>query len=134
LPQQLKLPESFTEPAMVMAGILAITARLYTTAAEAAQNIAELNQSLKDQQLDGIALIVICDDSKFTAATINNFVWVTFTRSNPATDINGIGAFVKDKHWGCTGPLIIDARKKPHHAPELIMDKDVEENIKRFNF
>lgn len=134
LPQQLKLPESFTEPAMVMAGILAITARLYTTAAEAAQNIAELNQSLKDQQLDGIALIVICDDSKFTAATINNFVWVTFTRSNPATDINGIGAFIKDKHWGCTGPLIIDARKKPHHAPELIMDKDVEENIKRFNF
>ena len=134
LPQQLNLPESFTEPAMVMAGILAITARLYTTAAEAAQNIAELNQSLKDQQLDGIALIVICDDSKFTAATINNFVWVTFTRSNPATDINGIGAFIKDKHWGCTGPLIIDARKKPHHAPELIMDKDVEENIKRFNF
>ena len=37
-----------------------------------------------------------------------------------------------NKHWGCNGPLIIDARKKPHHAPELIKDIDVEKRIDRF--
>ena len=126
------LAASFTAHHMVMPGVLAITASTYTTQQEAEQTVAELNTHLKDQSLEGLALIVLCDDAEFTAETINNFVWVTFTRSNPATDIHGIGAFTKNKHWGCTGPLIIDARKKPHHAPELIKDPEVEAKIGRF--
>jgi 4-hydroxy-3-polyprenylbenzoate decarboxylase len=30
---------------------------------------------------------------RFAARTLNNFLWITFTRSNPAADIYGIGAF-----------------------------------------
>ncbi len=74
---------------------------------------------------------LIRDDADFAAQNINNLVWVTFTRSNPATDIDGIGSFTKDKHWGCKGPVIIDARKKPHHAPELVKDQATEDNIER---
>lgn len=132
LPAGFTLPVSFGAYHFVMPGVLAITAHEYTTAAEAAISIASLNVQLKDQILEGIALIVVCDDAAFTAETINNFVWVTFTRSNPAVDIHGIGEFMTNKHWGCTGPLVIDARKKPHHAPELIKDADVEKNIDRF--
>jgi len=132
LPAGFNLPESFGEYHMVMPGVLAIQTTPYTDAAEGAKLSAQLNEHLKDYLLEGIALIVWCDDAAFTAETINNFVWVTFTRSNPAADIHGIGAFTKDKHWGCTGPLMIDARKKPHHAPELIKDAGVEEAIKRF--
>ena len=61
----------------------------------------------------------------FTAKTLTNFLWVTFTRSNPAMDIHGFGATICDKHWGCTGSLIIDARTKPHHAPPLIEDAEI---------
>ena len=43
--------------------------------------------------------------------------------------IVGIGAETKFKHWGCTGPLIIDARLKPHHAPPLIEDPAVTEKV-----
>ena len=64
-------------------------------------------------------MIVICDDSGFTSENFENFLWVTFTRSNPAADLNGVGSFTIDKHWGCTGPIVIDARIKPHHAPIL---------------
>jgi 4-hydroxy-3-polyprenylbenzoate decarboxylase len=71
-------------------------------------------------------LIILADDAIFTAATTDNLVWVTFTRSNPAADIYGINDFSINKHWGCKGPMIIDARKKPHHAPELINDAAVE--------
>ena len=74
-------------------------------------------------------MIVICDDSPFTAATLNNFLWVAFTRSNPATDIYGIGASLHAKHWGCSGPLVIDARVKPFHAPVLEDDPEVERKI-----
>ncbi|MDB4904732.1 MAG: UbiD family decarboxylase, partial [Mucilaginibacter sp.] len=58
-----------------------------------------------------------------------NFVWVTFTRSNPSHDIYGIDSFTEHKHWGCNGPLIIDARIKPHHAPVLEKDPMVEKLV-----
>ena len=88
-----------------------------------------LDEHLKDAELDGLPLMVLCDDAGFTAQSINNFVWVTFTRSNPSHDIYGINSFTEHKHWGCTGPLIIDARIKPHHAPVLIKDPEVEKLV-----
>ena len=75
--------------------------------------------------LSGFPLLVLVDESSFAAATLRNFLWVAFTRSNPAADVHGIGAFVEEKHWGCRGPVVIDARKKPHHAPPLVDDPTV---------
>jgi 4-hydroxy-3-polyprenylbenzoate decarboxylase len=76
-----------------------------------------------------IPLIIVVDDSDFTARTLNNFLWITFTRSNPAADLYGIGAAAVAKHWGCSGPLVIDARSKPHHAPPLEDDPAVERRV-----
>ncbi len=70
-------------------------------------------------------LIVIVDDAGFAAASLENFLWVTFTRSNPAADVDGVEAFTHQKHWGCRGPLVIDARLKPHHAPPVEEDPAV---------
>jgi 4-hydroxy-3-polyprenylbenzoate decarboxylase len=58
-------------------------------------------------------------------------VWVPFTRSNPSHDVHGVGAFIERKHWGCRGPMIIDARIKPHHAPPLERDPAVERRVDR---
>jgi 4-hydroxy-3-polyprenylbenzoate decarboxylase len=132
VPAAMTLSSGYTDHAMVMPGVLAITSTAYISASATGEEMQRLNKLLQDVDLNGIVLIVVCDDADFTARTINNFVWVTFTRSNPAADIFGIGAFTIEKHWGCTGPMIIDARKKPHHAPELIMDPAVINNIKRF--
>ncbi|WP_090556503.1 UbiD family decarboxylase [Pedobacter hartonius] len=131
-PAGFRFPDNFNDHHMVMPGVMAISISPYKNAAETELLVSELNLQLKDISLEGLALIILCDDAAFTAETINNFVWVTFTRSNPAADIYGIGAFTKDKHWGCAGPLVIDARKKPHHAPELIKDAEVERRIDRF--
>jgi len=84
-----------------------------------------------DGPLAGLALLVLCDDAGFTSASLANFLWVTFTRSNPSHDVHGVGAFVEHKHWGCRGPLIIDARIKPHHAPPLEEDPAVTRRIER---
>lgn len=116
---------------LAIPGVITLQLPAYLNAEQAEKEVAQLNEDLKTENLEGIALIVLCDDAGFTAENINNLVWVTFTRSNPATDIHGIGAFTQHKHWGCTGPVIIDARKKPHHAPELIKDEGVERNIER---
>ena len=78
---------------------------------------------------EGIPLLVLADDSQFSAATLNNFLWTTFTRANPSRDIHGVDSFIRHKHWGCEGPLVIDARIKPHHAPILVEDPTVKASV-----
>jgi len=74
---------------------------------------------------DGLPLVVLVDDSEFTARSLENLLWVTFTRSNPGCDLYGVGARRQGQHWGCRGPLVIDARRKPFHAPPLESDPAV---------
>jgi len=132
LPLGLKLPKGFDDARIAQPGILAIKGNPYLDKQTAKEDINALKINLEDAALDTLPIIVVCDDTEFTAASINNLVWITFTRSNPAADINGVNDFTRDKHWGCNGPIIIDARKKPHHAPELIKDEEVEKKIDRF--
>ena len=77
----------------------------------------------------GVPLLIWCDDAHFTAQSIKNFLWVAFTRTNPSHDIYGIDSLTRHKHWGCKGPLMIDTRIKPHHAPPLLLDKEVEKRV-----
>lgn len=117
---------------LVMNGVVALQLSSSFTTYEAATNEMELlsNTLLKQlKSLDGFPLIVICDDANFLEGNVQNFLWVTFTRSNPSHDIYGVDSFIKNKHWGCNGSLIIDARKKPQHAPELVLDQEVLDKI-----
>ena len=74
-------------------------------------------------------LVVVVDDAEFAAATLENLLWITFTRSNPAVDVHGVDAETRHKHWGCAGPLVIDARLKPHHAPPVEEDPLVSQRV-----
>ena len=103
----------------------------FTSYAKAKDEVYQFTKGLSSQDLEGIMLIVLADDASFIEKNLNNFLWTTFTRSNPASDIYGVDAFTKHKHWGCNGPLIIDARKKMHHAPALIKDIKVEKRVDR---
>jgi 4-hydroxy-3-polyprenylbenzoate decarboxylase len=129
VPAVLNKLEGFGDVGLAMPGVVCLTAPAYTNAQDAASQMNALDAQLSNTPLEGIAIIVICDDAGFTAQTLNNYLWVTYTRSNPSHDIYGIGAFTQNKHWGCTGPLVIDARIKPHHAPVLIKDEAVEKRV-----
>ena len=77
----------------------------------------------------GVAMLILTEDSAWMASDMQNFLWATFTRANPSHDIDGIDAFVDHKHWGCKGPLIIDATIKKHHAPPVVKDAAVEKRV-----
>jgi 4-hydroxy-3-polyprenylbenzoate decarboxylase len=128
-PTHLNLPKGFHHLELAFPGVVCVSGDTFTGYQQATQQIGLLSNALAGQDLNGIALIVLCDDHNFCAKNINNFVWITFTRSNPSHDIYGVGSFTKYKHWGCEGPLIIDARKKPFHAPDLILDSEVEKRV-----
>lgn len=83
----------------------------------------------ENKHLQETPLVILCDDSEFMASHINNFLWATFTRCNPAKDVNGAASFYLNKHWGCLGCLIIDARIKKHHAPVLEKNVEIEKKI-----
>jgi 4-hydroxy-3-polyprenylbenzoate decarboxylase len=128
----ISLPSAFSIPQVAIPGILVLETKQYLNAEQTHTEIDALNTALLAVDLSGFAMIVLCDDASFTALNINNLIWITFTRSNPAADIYGVQSTTINKHWGCKGPVIIDARKKSHHAPELIKDAATELKIKRF--
>ncbi len=105
--------------------MLAIDGPKWTSHDSARKEISELLEHLRPHG-EHLPMIVLCDDAKFTAANMNNFLWVTFTRSNPSHDIYGLDEAYEFKHWGCDPPFVIDARIKPHHAPVMEVDPEVD--------
>ena len=121
----LHLPEGLKRPRVVLPGVLALEAPRFSRPEE----VDAWAEALREGELAGFPLVVVVDDSEFVSRSLSNFLWVTFTRSNPAVDVHGVGAFVKDKGWGCRGPVVIDARAKPHHAPPLVEDAAVSRRV-----
>jgi len=129
----LKLPNGFSKPHVCLPGIMAIQGpkhigRPYEDDGHVERFCRELSEA-NVSTLDGWPLIVIVDDSEFCAKTLNNFLWMTFTRSNPASDIYGVHSFTEAKHWGCRSSLVIDARVKPHMAPPLETDSETTRRV-----
>ncbi len=133
VPSVLNELTQFENPRIVMPGVIAIKTKAFTNYQTVKEEMKMLNYQLHESvdQLNGVALIVVCDDANFVAANLRNYLWVTYTRCNPSHDIHGIKESVINKHWGCEGPLVIDARIKPHHAPPVEKDPAVEKRIDR---
>ena len=134
IPNDLNLPDGFSEPRVGLPGVLLIRSPAYAPDWKGEdQGLLAFGWSFSaGDPIAAFPLVVLVDDSEFAARNINKFLWVTFTRSNPAADILGIGAFTHQKHWGCTGPLVIDARIKSHHAPPLVDDPEIERRVDAF--
>jgi 4-hydroxy-3-polyprenylbenzoate decarboxylase len=131
LPPGFALPRPYDRARLVMPGVLAVEAPAFVSPERTQEEVDIIGREVAPGRLDGLPLLVLCDDAAFVAASVDNFVWVTFTRSNPSHDVHGIDSFIEHKHWGCRGSLVIDARAKPHHAPPLEQDAAVEQRVDR---
>jgi 4-hydroxy-3-polyprenylbenzoate decarboxylase len=130
LPSGGSWPDCFSEPRVVLPGVMAVRGPRGTRPRHQGQYDPDLLRLANAIQMpDGFPLVVVVDDSEFVARSLANWLWVTFTRSDPASDVYGVGAFTERKHWGCRGPLVIDARLKPHHAPPLEEDPAVSKRV-----
>ena len=127
---RLVLPEAigFRRARVFLPGILVVEGPAYGSGPD--QAVAQFCACYNRRDaINGFPLVVVADDSDFTTKTLDNFLWTTFTRSNPASDIYGVEPFFLDKHWGCFGSLVIDARSKPHHAPPLVEDPAITRRV-----
>ena len=108
---------------LIMPGVIALNAN--------SVSIVFLQEKLKGAgenllEKEGVAMLIITEDASWMAQDFNNFIWATFTRTNPAKDIEGVDSYINNKHWGSKGPLILDATIKKHHAPAVVKDLEVE--------
>lgn len=144
VPSDFSLPDGFGRARMFAPGILVCKGPKHNvprdTQDEAmyhlALNIAARESLWKKAEVNEprdlpqeLALLIVVDDVDFTCLSWDNFLWVAFTRSDPATDLYGAHEFTHCKHWGCRAPLIMDSRMKSFHAPPLEEDPEVERRI-----
>ncbi|MBF0574229.1 MAG: UbiD family decarboxylase [Desulfamplus sp.] len=129
-PSDIYIPEPFSNPRLAAPGIVVVAASKFESYADAEKEIKVLTDNLNVQKrAEGLPLFVVVDDSIEASYDFATFLWITFSRSNPSHDIYGSGSFTSFKHWGCKGPLVIDARIKPFHAPPLTPDPLVVKKI-----
>ena len=111
---------------LIMPGVIALNANAVSMQV-IQDKLKGLGASLLETE--GVAILIITEDANWMAAEFNNFIWATFTRTNPAKDMEGVDSFISNKHWGCKGPLIFDATIKKHHAPAVVKEVAVEKKV-----
>lgn len=134
LPEELKECSAFVDCRMIMPGVASFASKPYVDEQTTLEEMKRINETLKGKTGPsfGVPLLIWCEDAHFTAQSIKNFLWVAFTRTNPSHDIYGINESFNHKHWGCAGPIILDARIKPHHAPPVVLDPAMIKKTDRF--
>ena len=79
---------------------------------------------------DDFQIVVLHDSIEF-AETADKFLWATWTRFNPSTDIKAKELSVVNNHISYKNPIVIDARMKPWYPKEVEVRKDIKQLVDR---
>ncbi len=112
LPQGIRRVEPFCR------GCLVIEGPDFSSEPELAKRVAESGR-FGDWQL------LVLHDNADHAASADKFLWATWTRFDPASDIHAKSVSVKNNHIGYTAPIVIDARMKPWYPAEVEPREDI---------
>ena len=107
-----ELPAGIERAQVFCAGCLVVEGADYLTEKDLATRIAT-SGAFDDWQL------VVLHDRVAYANSPEAFLWSTWTRFDPATDIHAKAIELKNNHLGYTAPIVIDARMKPWYPHEV---------------
>jgi UbiD family decarboxylase len=113
-----ELPSGIKRAQPFCGGCLVIQGATYETEKDLGERIARSGR-FDDWQ------IVIIHDSGDYAQSSDKFLWATWTRFNPATDIYAKEVAVKNNHIAYSAPIVIDARMKPWYPAEVEVRDDI---------
>jgi UbiD family decarboxylase len=75
--------------------------------------------------------VVVIHDNADVAGSDDKFLWATWTRFNPATDISAKTVELKNNQVSYGGPIVIDARMKPWYPKEVEPRDDIVDLVGR---
>ncbi len=113
-----ELPNAIKRAEVFCGGCLVLEGSSYETEKDLAGRIA------KSGKFDDFQIVVLHDDADF-AKTTGKFLWATWTRFNPSTDIFAREISIKNNHIVYTAPIVIDARMKPWYPKEVEPREDI---------
>src|SRR5882724_8227310 len=124
LPREFRgeLPQGVSAAEVFCSGCLVVQGGSYAEDPEQAARLA------KDSVFGEWPLVVLHDVAS-VARSSKDFLWSTWTRFEPASDIYAADSKVIRHHLAYTGPIVIDARIKPGFPKELIVRDDVAELV-----
>jgi UbiD family decarboxylase len=120
LPREFRgpLPRGVERAEVFCGGCLVVEGAGFEQDGELAKRLAQ------DDGLRDWPLVVLHDDAA-CARRAADFLWATWTRFEPAADIYARATKVVRHHLAYAGPVVIDARMKPHYPAELIAREDI---------
>ena len=113
-----ELPTGIERAEVFCGGCLVIEGPAYVDEEGLADRIA------KSGAFDEWQVVVIHDDAGF-AKSADKFLWATWTRFNPATDIYAKEVRLHHNQVSYAAPIVIDARMKPWYPAEVEAHPDV---------
>lgn len=81
-------------------------------------------------KFDDFELVILHDSIEFARST-PKFLWATWTRFNPATDIYAKDVKIANNHISYSSPIVIDARLKPWFPKEVEVREDIRDLVNK---
>ena len=119
------LPGGVTDARAFCPGCLVLEGPSFADDADTAARLAQ------DPAFADWPLLVLTDDAERATRSPQNFLWTTFTRFDPATDIHASRTEALRGHLAQHPPLLIDARMKPSYPEELFCDEATADLVDR---
>jgi UbiD family decarboxylase len=116
------LPSGIESAEPFCGGCLVLKARPFEDEEGLGERIA------KSGLFDEWQVVVLHDAIEFARST-EKFLWATWTRFNPSTDIYARSIEVKNNHISYKAPVIIDSRMKPWYPDEVEVRDDIKELV-----
>jgi len=113
-----ELPSFVNRAEVFCGGCLVLEGESYSNNENLAKQVA------RSGKFDDWQIIVLHDSAEFTSST-EKFLWATWTRFNPSTDIYAKEISVKNNHIVYHAPIVIDARMKPWYPKEVEPRDDI---------
>jgi menaquinone biosynthesis decarboxylase len=112
------LPVGIKAAKVFCGGCLVLAGTEYEKDKTLAERVAKLNN------FNDFQVVVLHDKIEFADAA-DKFLWATWTRFNPSTDIYAKENVVKNNHISYHSPIVIDARMKPWYPKEVEPREDI---------
>lgn len=112
------LPVGVKNAKVFCGGCLVLEAESYESAKDLGERIAE------SDVFDGFQIVVLHDKIEYADST-EKFLWATWTRFNPSTDIYTKEARILNNHIVYNAPIVIDARMKSWYPKEVAPREDI---------
>ena len=118
------LPQNIERAEMFCGGCIVVQGPGYELERDLGERVA------RSGAFDDWQVVVLHDDIEYAKAT-DKFLWATWTRFDPASDIYAREISLTNNHIGYTGPIVIDARMKPWYPKEVGVRDDIAKLVGR---